>query len=435
MRSHSQAKNRDMHFFTFEQSSGGIESWRLKTNNLQVLLYPDATAPVVTLMVTYRVGSRNEIPGNTGATHFLEHMMFKGTERFHKQAGTSIFNVLQRIGAVVNATTWMDRTNYFELLPKEHLPLALEIEADRMRHARLAVEDVESEKTVILNEFDRGDNEPTRNLYQTVWSAAYLAHPYHHATIGWRSDIEQTTAEKLRHFYDTFYWPNNATLSIIGDIDKAQALDLVAQYFGAIPAAPRPWPEVTIREPIQRGERRVTVKQAGQLGSVMIAFKNPEGLHPDNDALDLLGMILSYGKNSRLYRALTDEGLTTSVSGSNSRHHDPGLFYFFGMLIPGVKHQTVEKRIGQVIKEIQKKGVTEGELSRAKRQIETYQAFDRDGSYAIASELNEAIAIGDWTFYTTYMDRLNHVTPADIQRVAKEYFVEDRKTVGWYIPS
>jgi zinc protease len=424
-----------MSAFQFMESSGGIEAYRLKKNDLQVLLYPDSTAPVVTMMVTYRVGSRNEVPGNTGATHFLEHIMFKGTDRFNKQKGTSVFNVLQRVGAMVNATTWLDRTNYYELLPKEHLGLALEIEADRMRHARIADDDVASEKTVILNEFDRGDNEALRNLYQTVWSTAFMAHPYHHSTIGWRSDIEQTTPEKLRHFYNTYYYPNNATVSVIGDIDKDAVLAQIETFFGAMETAPHELPDVTIREPEQKGERRVTVKQSGQLGAVMVAYKTPAGLHPDNDALDMLSMILSSGKNSYLYKALTDQSLTTYVSASNSRHRDPGLFYFYGMLSPKVTHTKVEKKMFATVKEIQKKGITQADLDKACRQMRASHAFDRDGSYSIASELNEAIAIGDWKFYTEYLDRIAKVTPEDVQRVAKQYLVEDSRTIGWYVPT
>ena len=163
--------------FDFVETSGGIEEYRLKSNDLQVLLYPEASAPAVTLMVTYRVGSGDEATGLTGATHFLEHLMFKGTERFNKQQGTSVFNLLQRVGAQVNASTWIDRTNYYELMPKEHLPLAVEIEADRMRGALITPDDLEAERTVILNELDRGQNEPLRNLYKAVWSQAYIAHP------------------------------------------------------------------------------------------------------------------------------------------------------------------------------------------------------------------------------------------------------------------
>ncbi|MEM1126242.1 MAG: pitrilysin family protein [Bacteroidota bacterium] len=419
----------------FVEVSGGIEAYRLTSNQLQVLLLEQSAVPVATLMVTYRVGSRNESVGLTGATHFLEHLMFKGTARYNKEDGTSIFNALQRVGAQVNATTWLDRTNYYEMLPKEHLPLAVEIEADRMRGARLAVHDLESERTVILNEFDRGANEPTRNLYHAVWSAAFVAHPYHHPTIGWRCDIEEATAEGLRHFYDTYYWPNNATVSVIGDIDREAVLQLIVERFGAIPPSPHPIPEMRTREPDQRGERRVTVRQAGQLGSVMVAYKSPVAADPDTDALDVLATLLTTGKGSRFFRRLTDQGLTTGSFSGVSRLRDPGLFYLFGMLAPERTHEEVEAAMLDELHRIQEEGVTEAEVARAQKLLAAEEAFGRDGPYAVASQLNEAIAAGDWTLYTTFLERIDRVTAADVQRVAQAYLIEDRRTVGWYVPS
>ena len=420
--------------FAFVEASGGIEAYRLKANGLQVLLLPEAAAPVVTFMVTYRVGSRNERVGLTGATHFLEHLMFKGTERFNKARGTSIFNTLQRVGAQINATTWLDRTNYYELLPKEHLPLAIEIEADRMRGALIDPGEMESERTVILNELDRGQNEPMRNLYHAVWSAAFTAHPYGHPTIGWRSDVEEVTPEGLRHFYDTFYWPNNATLSIIGDIDKAEALQLVEERFAEIPASPEPIPDVTTREPQQRGERRVVVRQAGQLGAVLVAYKAPPALDADADALDVLAMALASGKSSRLYRRLTDTGMTVSVHAAGAHLRNPGLFYVYAMLAPEQTHADVEAAVYEEVQRVQDEGVGEDELSRAKNQLRALEAFSRDGSFAIAAQLNEAIAAGDWKLYTTFRERLDRVTATDVQRVAQTYLVEDARTVGRYVP-
>ena len=420
--------------FEFVEASGGIEAYRLKANDLQVLLLPEAAAPVVTFMVTYRVGSRNEAVGLTGATHFLEHLMFKGTERFNKARGTSIFNTLQRVGAQINATTWLDRTNYYELLPKEHLPLAIEIEADRMRGALIDPDEMASERTVILNELDRGQNEPMRNLYHAVWSAAFQAHPYGHPTIGWRSDVEAVTPDGLRHFYDTFYWPNNATLSIIGDIDKAEALRLVEAGFGEIEPSPAPIPDVTTREPEQRGERRVTVRQAGQLGAVLVAYKSPPALDPAADALDVLAMILASGKSSRLYRRLTDAGMTANVHAAGSHLRNPGLFYLYALLAPERTHADVEAAIYEEIRAVQGDGVTEQELNRAKNQLRALEAFSRDGSFAIAAQLNEAIAAGDWKLYTTFRERLDRVTAADVRRVARTYLVEDARTVGFYVP-
>lgn len=420
--------------FEFVEASGGIEAYRLPKNDLRVLLLDEAAAPVVTFMVTYHVGSRNETAGLTGATHFLEHLMFKGTERFNRRRGTSIFNTLQRVGAQINATTWMDRTNYYELLPKEHLPLAVEIEADRMRGALLDPDALESERTVILNEYDRGENEPIRSLFHAVWSSAFIAHPYHHPTIGWRSDIENATREGLKHFYDTFYWPNNATLSVIGDIERDEVLALIDEHFGAIPAAPEAMPELHTREPEQRGERRVTIRRSGQIGALMLGYKSPPGLDTDTDALDVLAQVLASGKNSRLFRRLTDQGLTAQVGASASRFRDPGLFYVFALLAPERTHEEVEAAIAEVIAEVQDEGISAAELERAQNQLRAQEAFGRDGPFAIAAQLNEAIAAGDWTLYTTYLDRIDAVMADDVQRVACEYLVDDRRTVGRYVP-
>jgi zinc protease len=420
--------------FEFVKASGGIEEYRLRANGLQVLLLPEAAAPVATFMVTYRVGSRNERAGLTGATHLLEHLMFKGTDRFNKEAGTSIFPVLQRVGAQINATTWYDRTNYYELLPKEHLPLAVEIEADRMRNARVSAEDLASERTVVLNELDRGENEATRKLLHALYATAFFAHPYGHPTIGWRSDVERVTAEGLRHFYDTYYWPDNATASVIGDFDREEALDLIEQHFGAIPAAPNPFEHNVTEEPPQQGERRVTVRMAGQLGAVMLGFKSVSALDPVADALDVLGIALGAGKSGRLYRNLTDRGLTTGVFAYAPRLRDPGLFIAYGALAPDVTHDAVEDALWDTLRSVADGGLTEAELQRAQRQIVASEAFGRDGPYAVASQLNEAIAAGDWTLFTEYIERVERVGLDDVQAAAERVFQRDGLTVGLYDP-
>ena len=224
--------------FESVRESGGVEELRHATNGLTVLLAPEAAVPVVAFQVTYRVGSRNEGAGLTGATHLLEHLMFKGSERFNKDLGTSVFQTLQSLGGQINATTWYDRTNYYALLPSEHLEKAVEIEADRMRGARVRDEDLASERTVVLNELDRGDNEPLRKLLHATFATAYQAHPYGHPVIGWRSDVETVSAEGLRHFYDTYYWPRNATVTVAGAFDRDDALALIDRHFGPIPAGP-----------------------------------------------------------------------------------------------------------------------------------------------------------------------------------------------------
>jgi len=420
--------------FRFIEELGGIEHLELKNNGLRVLLLQQHAAPVVAFMVTYHVGSRNESTGLTGATHFLEHLMFKGTEKFNKEKGTSVFNVLQAVGAQMNATTWMDRTNYYEMLPKEHLGLAIEIEADRMRGARLGSDDMESERTVILNEFDRGENEPFRKLYHSVWSTAYQAHPYHHPTIGWRSDIEQVTTDGLRHFYDTYYWPNNATLSVIGDYEREEALQLILDHFGPIPSAGHEIPDVMVREPEQKGQRRISVKKSGELGALLMGYKVPQGLHDDADVLDVLGIILGSGKKSRLFRNLTDKGLTTHIYASGARFRDPGLFTIYAFLSPEKTHEEVETAIIAVLEDIKENGVEESEVDRALNLLNAQASFERDGPFSIAAQLNEAIAAGDWKLYAQFNERVKRVTTADIQRVARQYFEEDTSTIGWYIP-
>jgi zinc protease len=421
--------------FTFEETSGDIECYRLSDNDLRVLLLPQDGASVATSMVTYHVGSRNERTGHTGATHMLEHLMFKGTERYHKQKGTSIFETLQRVGAKVNASTWLDRTNYYEMLPTEHLPLALDIEADRMRGALLDPQDVESERTVILNERDRNQNDPVSRLFDEVWAAAFTAHPYHHPTIGWKSDIETITADGLREYYDTFYWPDNATVSIVGHFDRAEVLREVTDHFGVHDAAPHEIPQVTTEEPEQTGQRRVRVRQDGQLGAVLMSYKSPPATDPDSDALDLMARILASGKGSRLFQRCTDQGLTSDVFGINFRLRDPGLFSLFAYLAPEVDHDTVEAAIAEEVDRVRADGVTQEELDRARNQLRAQIAFDRDGPMKVAAQLNEALAAGDWKLYTQYLDRLADVTVDDVQRVARTYLVDDTSTVGWYVPT
>ena len=420
--------------FKFVKSSGGIEEYTLQKNDLTVLVLEDHSAPVATFMVTYHVGSRNEAIGYTGSTHLLEHLMFKGSRNFNKEKGTAIWTELQNIGAQINATTWNDRTNYFEVVPSEHIEKAIAIEADRMRFAFLRDEDRQPEMTVVRNEYERGENSPFDVLDKNIWATAYLAHPYHHSTIGWRSDIENISTERLQEFYHTYYWPNNATATIIGDFNKAEALALIKNYFGEHNASKNNIPEMYTEEPEQEGPRRTAVKRAGQTGVVGVGHKTQEGLHEDTYAFQLLGKILSEGKTSRFYKTIVDRGLATSLMMYDFPLKDNGMFITYIFLTPDTDHQTVEDIVLEEYKKIINGGVTKEEIARAKAQTRASVAFSRDGSYAVASALNEAIAIGDWTFYTTFMDHIEKVSTKDIQRVAKKYLVEEKSTTGWFIP-
>src|SRR5437763_3829835 len=240
----------------FVAEADGIREYKL-ANEMKVLLIENRVAPVATVMVLYKVGSRNEAVGYTGSTHLLEHMMFKGTPTFNKEKNTQIAATLQKIGAAFNATTWYDRTNYFETVPSDQLELAIRLEADRMRNSFIADADRQSEMTVVRNELERGQNEPMMVLDEAVYATAFREHPYHHPTIGWRADVENVPTARLKTFYDTFYHPNNESAIIVGDFDQGRALELVRQYFGAYPAPPDPIPEVYTDEPPQEGARRI----------------------------------------------------------------------------------------------------------------------------------------------------------------------------------
>jgi len=421
--------------FRFVQQVAGISEYQLDANGLRVLLRRDAAAPVATVMITYLVGSRNEAAGITGSTHLLEHLMFKGSRHYNKETGRPIWTVLQNIGANVNASTWFDRTNYYAVLPSEFIEEAIAIEADRMRHALLREEDLLAEKTVVRNEYERGENDNFQALDKEIWATAYQAHPYHHPTIGWRDDIEHATAAALRRFYDTFYHPNNATLSIIGDIpDTCTVLGWVAQYFGPLPASTHSIQEkqVVPQEDVQRGPRRLIVKRSGRQHIIGIAFKAPPGLHEDAPALAVLSVALSGGKTGRLYRRIVDAGLATRVYAWESSFRDPGLFQIYCFLTPQADSPTVERILWEEIEQIKKEGIELAELERAKSQVNAYLKFSRDGTFGIADGLNESLAMGDWTAFCR--NRIEPVRLEDVQRAAQRYFREDASTTGWFVP-
>ena len=417
---------------TFVRELEGIFEYRLNKNGLRILLAPDPAAPVAGFMVTYHVGSRNEAIGYTGATHLLEHLMFKGSKNFNKKKGNTIWEILETKGALVNATTWNDRTNYFEVVPREHLPTAIALEADRMRHAYISEDDRQSEMTVVRNEFERGENSPLEALDKQIWALAYQAHPYHHSTIGWRSDIEQVPIARLKQFYDDFYWPDNATVSIVGGFDSAEALKLVAKEFGRHQMKEDPYPALYTEEPAQEGSRHATVVRASNTEMVGVAHKTPAALNEDMPALVVLAQILAEGKTSRLYRALVDSAKATEVSTLCYRFRDPSLFITYATLAPGVPHAEVEKIVKDEYRKVAEKGVTAVELKRARRAIRAYFATRRDGPYALLSSLNEEIAAGDWASFATFPKKLAEVSAADVKSVAAKYLVDDRSTTGWF---
>jgi zinc protease len=420
--------------FSHIKSLGGIDEYRLDSNGLSVLLVPDHSAPVVTFEVTYQVGSRNEVTGTTGATHILEHLMFKGSDAFNDAKGNSIKQMLERVGGEFNANTSFDRTNYFATIGRENLEAYVAIEADRMRHLWLHESDRQAEMTVVRNEYERGKNDPEEVLMEEVSAAAFVALPYHHPVIGWKSDIEHVPIGKLRDFYDTFYWPNNATVTVVGDIDVAAVLGLIKKYYGAYPHSPAPIPAIYTEEPAQTGPRRVVVKRPGELGTIIVAHKVPDGRQADQAALEMMDAILSSGKNARLYRALVDQGLALNAGAGTDLHRDLSLHSMFAALTPGTTHDQVERALLAEINKIKISGVTEAEVSSVKQQYIAEDAYKRDGTAAVASEISEWIGVGDWTLYVTFPQSVQRVTPADVQRVAKQYFGTDQSTTGWFVP-
>jgi zinc protease len=269
---------------------------------------------------------------------------------------------------------------------------------------------------------------------EEVTAAAYEALPYHHSTIGWKSDIENVPIEKLRAFYDTFYWPNNATAILVGDVDVPAALAMIRKYYGTYPSSPKPIPQIYTQEPEQTGARRVTVKMPGQLGTVLIAHKTPNGRDTDTAALAVLDSILSEGKNSRLYKALVDTGLATDAGAFNGASYDLSLHMLMIGLAPGAQHEKAEKAALAEVERVKKDGVTADEVAAAIRRFRVQQAFGRDGTSAVAFALNEYVATGDWTLYVTLEENVARVTAADVLRVARKYLNEDQSTTGWYVP-
>ena len=413
----------------------GIEEYRLKSNGLRILLLPKEGLPVATVMVTYGVGSRNESVGTTGATHILEHMMFKGTEEHPTEEGSDYSSQMERIGARSNATTYFDRTNYYATLPSEYVPLAIELEADRMTNLRLREADLKAEMTVVRNEFERGENNPVRTLVKETFATAFIAHPYNTPVIGWKSDIESITTGKLRAFYDTYYWPRNATLSVIGSFEREDVLAEVVDHYGSIPTAPEPIPEIVTEEPEQLGPRRLTVERNGQVGVVLIGQKVPPGTHQDWAALTLLDQVLTADKNGRFYRALEDKGKASGSFAFGPQLRDPGLFMLGAYLTPESTHEEVESIMLGEIREVAEHGVTAEELERAKSVLRASRIYGRDGPFAIADALNEAIAMGDWTTYVKRPEQIQNVTAKEVQRVAETYFTPRTRTTGWFVPT
>lgn len=414
----------------------GIAEYKLTSNNLRILLAERHATPVVTVMVLYHVGSRNEAVGYTGSTHFLEHMMFKGTPAHDPLAKTGIDDVLKPVGAMNNATTSYDRTNYFEVLPAKNLELALDLEADRMRNALLREKDRQSEMTVVRNELERNVDDAQTLLVTHLFATAFQQHPYHHPIIGWRSDVEGVPIERLRQFYNDFYWPNNATLLVVGDFDPKKTLDMVVKKFGSIPPSPKPFPPVYTTEPPQEGERRFVVQRGQDMPKVVVGWHVPAAKDKDTYALEVASSLLGDDKrqSSRLYKGLVETGLASDVYGYNYSMHDPGLFTVYASATEGTKLPQVEEKLLAEVDKLATQPIDDAELERAKTSIWKRLKLGAADPVGLVDQVAEAIAIADWTWWVNLETNIKAVTKEDVKRVARQYFTKSNRTVGWYEP-
>ncbi|MYC25941.1 MAG: insulinase family protein [Gammaproteobacteria bacterium] len=414
----------------------GVSEWQLD-NGLRILLLPDPSQENFYVNITYLVGSADESYGETGMAHYLEHMVFKGTA---KRPGTTIMDELTEHGAGVNGSTWYDRTNYYQSLVAKpgYLEWILDLEADRMINTSISQEEFDSERTIILDEWGRGENVPGRVLSQRVSSVAFNWHNYANSTIGAEADIANVPRERLVNFYRKYYQPDNAVLIIAGKIDVDEALDLVVEKFGSIPRPDRSG-EMKIfenysHEPTQDGERTVTLERVGDMQLIYMAHHIPSIASSDHAAISALAFIMGSGVNSRLYKNLVETKISTSASASADRFKFPGLFWVSAGVPLDGSLQEAESALLASIQEMKESSPTEEELNRYKLSVSNGYKNAASNVIAIASGLSEWSARGDWRLYFITRDRAENVTLDDVQRVAKKYLISSNRTKGYFHP-
>jgi len=389
----------------------GITEYDLD-NGLRVLLFPDQSKQQVTVNITYLVGSRNEGYGETGMAHLLEHLAFKGTP-----GHTDIPAELTEHGAFPNGTTWFDRTNYFETFPAtdENLVWALDLEADRMVNSFIAQEDLDSEMTVVRNEFELGENNPAGVLQKRVMSVAYDWHNYGNSTVGDRADIENVPIDRLQAFYHKYYQPDNAVLVVAGRFEPARALELVAEKFGAIPAPERTGANQLFAtytaEPAQDGERSVTLRRVGDVQIVTAAYHIPAGSSEQFAAIDVLTHILSTRPAGRLYKNLVEPGLAASAFAGNRQLKEPGVLLVSAQVRAENSLEDAATQMLATIDEMTKSPPTEEEVERAKTEYLKNIELAFNNPQGIALQLSEWASMGDWRLFFINRDRLAKVTP------------------------
>jgi len=412
------------------------------TNGLTILLKESHAAPVTTFWVWYRVGSRNELPGITGIAHWVEHMLFKGSDAFPKgQIDTQI----ARNGGVMNGFTWLDYTTFFETLPADRIDLALRIEADRMAKALFDPEEVVLERSVIISERQGIENEPTFLLGEEVVAAAFRVHPYHHETIGDMCDLETITHGDLWRHYQTYYGPNNALVVAVGDFESAQVLARIEELFGQVPRRSDPQP-VYRPEPPQRGERRVLLEGPGSTAYLQAAYRAPAATDPDFFPMVVLSTILTGAsgmsafsasppnRSSRLYGALVETGLAAGVSGSLAPMLDPYLYTISATVRAGRAPGEVQAALDAEMDRVLAAPITGAELATAIKQASAQFAYSSESVTNQGFWLGYATIVAETGWFDAFLDHLAAVTVDDVHRVASATLPRRNRTVGHYLP-
>jgi zinc protease len=406
---------------------------RTLPNGFKMILLEDHKSPVAVAQVWYRVGSRNEIPGVTGLSHMLEHMMFKGTEKYPEGTYSEI---ISQNGGEENAFTTDDATMYYARLASDRLPTAIELEADRMRNLVLTDTQFEPERRVVAEERRlRTEDNPIAFLYETLIAQSFLEHPYRQPTIGWANDIAGWKLSDLKQHYDLYYQPNNAFLVAVGDFDARALGDLAAEKFGGYPRGPDA-PPVRAREQPPRGPVRISVERPAELAFVALTYRAPNLHHPDSAALDLLQAVLSGGKSSRLYRRLVHEDrLALDVDASYERTAiDDKTFTISAQPQLGVPIAKLEEAILAELAEIARKAPDADEVARAKARIESAFVFSQDSVFYRGLLLGTYELTGDWRSIDDYLPAMRAVQPEDVRRVAEIYLAPDKLATGVLVP-
>jgi zinc protease len=403
-------------------------------NGLKVLLLEDHKSPAVTFQVWYRVGSRNEKDGKSGLSHFLEHMLFKGTQKLKPEEYSRI---IAKNGGRSNAFTSSDVTVYFATMSRDKIGIEIELEGDRMVNALLGETYFEPEKKVIQEERRlRTEDNPVAALGEVAGAAAYMVHPYRRPVIGWMDDIENLTRQDLVDYYKLYYEPNNAFVVMTGDFSTQEMLPKIKAAFGKIPRGAEA-PKVRAEEPRQSGERRVTLKKEAELPFVLMYYHTPNLKSPDSYALDVLSVVLAGGRSSRLYHDLVyQKRLARNVDADyNGLSIDPSVFSVTAQVMPEKEPGEVEREIDGVLEKVKSELVSDRELQKAKNQIESAFVFGQDSIFGQAMKIGYYEALGDWRLMDSYLDGIRKVTREDVQRVALKYLDRDRRTVGVLVPT